>query len=101
MRPGIPDETRTIVLSEDLQDFLQSWCNMDSDPSEAAEMLREPGNDEYYAWLPRELLAAARSGDLTPEVMVGQTGVAFRTQADVQRWLASVWPLWFGQPYPD
>lgn len=89
------------MISERLRDFLRSWCNMDSDPSEAADMLHEPGNREYYRWLPGELLAAAQSGVLTPETMVGLTGLAFRTQADVQRWLAQVWPLWFGQPYPS
>lgn len=89
------------MVSERLQDFLLAWCNPDSDVSEAAEMLHRPRNTDYREWLPGELLAAARAGELTPEAMEDLTGGGgFRTQADVQRWLDKVWPLWFGRPYP-
>jgi hypothetical protein len=88
------------MISQRLRDFLQNWCNVDTPPERAAEMLRS-GSGAYYAdWLEDELLAAARAGELTSKLLRRLTSRWFEAQPDVDAWLRRVWPLWFERPYP-
>lgn len=90
------------MISDRLENFLLSWCNPDSTIEDAARMLQRPSNAEYQEWLPRELLAVVRSGELTPQALDELTGGGgFDTRADVDQWLREVWPAWFGRTYPD
>src|ERR1700753_3566861 len=88
------------MISERLTAFLRNWCDVDTEPEEAAKMLGS-GSGAYYAgWLEGELLTVARAGELTPESLGFLTNRWFAAQADVDAWLRRVWPLWFGRPYP-
>ena len=88
------------MMSQRLRDFLMTWCIPETRPEEVASMLRGPGGAYYRDWLPRELLAAARGMELTPETMSKLTGAAFDDEQVVRYWLRTVWPMWFGEPYP-
>jgi hypothetical protein len=88
------------MISERLARFLRTWCDVDTQPEEAAKMLAS-GSGAYYAdWLEGELLAAARAGELTPDSLGQLTNRWFAAQSDVDAWLRRVWPMWFSQPYP-
>ena len=88
------------MVSERLRDFLLSWCNPDTQPEEVAEMLSDTRGSYYKGWLEGELLAAARSGELTPQSLKRLTGLWFADQPGVDAWLRSIWPTWFGRSYP-
>lgn len=88
------------MISERLSDFLQSWCDVYTQPEEVAEMLRSPSGAYYRDWLEGELLAAARGGELTPKALSVLTNRSFAKQSDVDAWLRRVWPLWFPGTYP-
>jgi hypothetical protein len=88
------------MISERLSDFIKNWCNVDTEPEEVAQMLRRDSGAYYADWLEKELLDAARAGDLTPDSMSWLTNRYFATQSDVDGWLREVWPLWFSRPYP-
>jgi hypothetical protein len=88
------------MISERLADFLQTWCDVDNRPEEAAEMLGSPSGAYYADWLEGELLAAARAGELTPKSLGQLTNRWFAAQSDVDAWLQRVWPMWFSRPYP-
>lgn len=89
------------MLSQRLQDFLLNWCNPETDPAETARILRGAGAAYYEAWLPQELLAAAKARELTPESMAWHTGLGFADQEEVDGWLRTVWPMWFGTAFPE
>ena len=88
------------MITERLQDFLQSWCNPDTQPEEVAEMLSGSGGAYYASWLEGELLAAAQAGELNPRSLEQLTGLWFAGQPDVTSWLRRIWPLWFRREYP-
>jgi hypothetical protein len=86
-----------------LQDFLLTWANPETNPEETATMLhnKEKGGAYYSTWLSEDLLAAANSGQLTPQSMTRLTGLGFDDQEEVEDWLKKVWPVWFDKPYPS
>jgi hypothetical protein len=88
------------MLSERLRSFLAGWGDADAAPQEAAAMLRSPEGTAYRRWLPAELGAAIRSGELTPAVLTDLTSVRFQDQQAVDRWLRQRWSMWFAEPYP-
>lgn len=88
------------MISEELADFLRTWCNADTDPEEAVTLLRGPSRPYFMSWLPRDLAAAVRGRSITPEVATGLTSLAFDDQADVDSWLRELWDAWFDEPYP-
>jgi hypothetical protein len=88
------------MISERLADFLQTWADVDNRPEEAAEMLGGASGAYYADWLEGELLAAARTGELTPKSLGRLTNRWFAAQPDVDAWLRRVWPMWFSRPYP-
>jgi hypothetical protein len=88
------------MVSERLREFLRTWVNSATEPEYTAGWLRSPSGKPYQEWLPQELLAAFRAGELTPQSLAGLTGLAFDDRADIESWLREVWPMWFGRPYP-
>lgn len=88
------------MLSDRLRSFLMGWCNVDAAPEEAAGMLRSPEGAAYRDWLPGELAAAIRAGELTPAVLTDLTYVDFGSQVAVDAWLRKRWAMWFTEPYP-
>jgi hypothetical protein len=88
------------MLSQRLLDFLEDWCGMDSDPEDAAEMLRGPDGPYYLPWLPGELAVAIREHAITPELMSNMVMLHFEDQEEIDRWLRQCWQTWFTQPYP-
>jgi hypothetical protein len=88
------------MLTERLRDFLQSWCNPDTQPEEVAEMLSGTSGAYYADWLEGELLTAAQAGELTPQSLEQLTGLWFAGQPEVAAWLRRIWPLWFRRAYP-
>lgn len=88
------------MITNDLAEFMTEWCGMDADPDETSRMLRGPSRAYYLSWLPRDIEAAVRGGDLTPDVMQRLTGFVFTDQTDVDRWVREKWLLWFDGPSP-
>lgn len=89
------------MLSKRLQDFLLNWSNPDVKLEDAGEFLRSPDGAPFLQWLPDELLAARRDGELTADAAIDLTGLHFDDQADVDDWLGDIWRIWFGKAYPD
>ncbi|WP_187414959.1 vWA domain-containing protein [Nonomuraea sp. PA05] len=88
------------MITRDLAEFITAWCGMDQDPDETTRMLHGKARPYYLSWLPRDLEAAVRNGDMTAEAMERLTGYVFAGQEDVHQWIREKWLLWFDTPAP-
>lgn len=94
------DDTNLSGLSDNLEEFLKSWADDETDPADTAKMLHSPDGAQYQGWLPQELLAAFQGGSLNPEFLSVACNRTFASQEEIGEWLSSVWQLWFDQPFP-
>src|ERR1700744_5036896 len=99
LEPG-DEESNLSGLSDNLEEFLKSWADDETDPADTAKMLHSPEGTQYQGWLPQELLAAYQSGTLNPEFLSMACNRTFDSQDDIAAWLRSVWQMWFDQPFP-
>lgn len=94
------EETNLSGMSDNLEEFLKSWANDDTDPADTAKMLHAPDGAQYQGWLPQELLTAFQNGSLNPEFLSMACNRTFGSQEEIADWLRSVWQPWFDQPFP-
>jgi hypothetical protein len=98
-QPGT-DDTNLSGMSDNLEEFLKSYADDETDPADTAKMLHAPEGAQYQGWLPQELLAAFQSGALNAEFLSVACNKTFSSQEEIGDWLRSVWQPWFDQPFP-
>jgi hypothetical protein len=94
------NDTNLSGMSDNLEEFLKSWADDETDPADTAKMLHAPEGAPYQGWLPQELFAAFTSGALNPEFMSMACNRTLGSQEEIGAWLGSVWQSWFDQPFP-
>lgn len=94
------DDTNISGMSDNLEEFLKSWADDETDPADTAKMLHSPGGTQYQGWLSQELLAAYQNGSLNPEFLSVACNRTFENQDEIGEWLRNIWQPWFDQPFP-
>lgn len=94
------DDTNLSGMSDNLEEFLKSWADDETDPADTAKMLHSADGAQYQGWLSQELLAAYQGGSLNPEFLSMACNRTFGSQEEIGDWLRSVWQSWFDQPFP-
>lgn len=94
------DDTNLSGMSDNLEEFLKSWADDETEPEDTAKMLHSPDGNQYKGWLPQELLAAYQSNAISPEFLSVACNRNFENQEEIGKWIKSVWQLWFDQPFP-
>jgi len=94
------EDTNLSGMSDNLEEFLKSWADDETDPADTAKMLHAPEGAQYQGWLPQELLAAYQSGALGTEFLSMACNRTFGSPEEVGNWLREVWQSWFDQPFP-
>jgi hypothetical protein len=97
---GTTNGKELVMVTERLDGFLSGFCHPDEDPERVRAMLHGPSRAHFMSWLPGDLAAAIRAGDLTPARMNELTSLSFLSQDEVDEWLRKRWGSWFSEPYP-
>jgi hypothetical protein len=83
-------------MSEEFEEFLASFCNIDANPAETASLMHADLGEYVGPWLRPELDAAIRDGSLSPELAMHLTSRDFTSPEQVRDWLSGLRQSWFG-----
>lgn len=89
------------MISDSVRFVLEDYCHEDTEPVRFNRLLHEPDPPEWVHRVHDDFAAAARAGELTPELMARLTNLEFDDQAAVDCYLSDAWQTWYpSEPYP-
>lgn len=84
------------MISEQLQDFLTSFCGADEDLTETSRILRADSSGELRSSMIAELDMAIHDRSISPELAEYLMARRFDSSEAVAEWLSSLRDDWLG-----